>query len=1382
MARSSFLKSKFALLATMVFSCVAGASAFAQDAQEEAFKEMQRANRARWAAIDEAERVAVATLPPRTPWVTEAREVVNLGGTNAGWQCTFTKQWTNEFIKMAGAAKVHRHIDDPVDEENAVWKPCDVPYPGFKSTHHLLNVGYYERTFTLTEAQAARNVLLSFEYIGIHYKVWINGEPAVYEPLGAGFLEQHDVSAFVRPGENTIRVMVAPKYGDAHSWIDYPLNGVRQGILRPVYLEFRNPVAIERVAMRPQVTSEKVLNAFVVLTNATAKAATVTVAGVGEPQRVEVPAGGTAEVALSEPKPDARLWTLDDPHLETATITLDNGDAYRVRYGFRELKWVGTDRKLLFNGLPFTVLRTTAWDDVFDMDENRRMIQMVKARGANGVRFPNGERKDFARFADLCDEEGFLVVTLAESGWGAGFKTDAFWPRWKHFLSRMMLGSMNNPSIVIWGLSNEFGTVYGGKDNMTNAVKQGEVGAWAEALDPTRPWEMFGEIELRWHGQEGPVAIRSYHYPVGVGGGNLLPHAGRWYERGEHGWQGAFTNDKIVSVSEDLFHGFHESNRHMMKASCGDLVYTLDGHVDAMWECIRAYAEGYFQGQIAAWDPFAIYTTFHTNFVFNGPKGSPHPVRLFALEQYNRNVTAGAETPFTLRIHNRHFEPVDGEYRWTTTLGDKVVDKGAKPVRIGMVDRVAAPFAVHAPRVREITPFTLKLELVNGGKVVQTDAFDFLAVPKLELAQIVVPKDVAAFVTDPASPLLKMKFPKGVHTNLTQALAAKPAAIVQNGPLGTVDGQRLDHYVMEGGRVLQLEPDKNDWCVATLPKDEWGRVSAYLHRRDEAAMRDIPAALMGVWGRKGHVARLAFVKPTDDARVIWESAHGDGMRWANVGWIWRGKGGWLLSTVDALGQLDAEPAATHVLRSLFNELANEASAPPTRTAVLVDGADGPVEALLDKYGATFAKKTAAEAASEGDWANRVLVFDGRGAALPPEAKALLETVSSTPGARALALNLGKDEDPAFLSLLGIRWEAPPPVKYAPVHWNPRNLAEVDPSRHFFTRIGNDGVVAGINNDDLFWWDDAKTWNHFRYRYTGMNPPYMMLKANGEPVSAYFESADPKTAVKTTPGAIGVAAGRGVVAFATFTLGGDKYAGKEPLKAFTVVKTMLNNLGARTTFLRDPAAFAYVDLAPVANCSSVIDAIEDAPPLPGNVDFRYFPVNRCGWSIAAHNYCPVDAFPTVPLNYEGVYFQFVDPAGNRGRDILFARDSKEVSYVVKLPRKMKVAKAHFLGWGMWKQDAALLRFGAEGEPVEMIPGDHFGTYAIGGLNLKHHTKRGRMIFEQYCEIPTSERPKDYKPVPTRVFLWTIENPNPDEPIDELYIDKANSLGIHAITVE
>lgn len=1350
-----------------------------------------------WGAVGSASAAA-----PRTPWVAEPREIVNLCS-DTEWKIATTKRKdTKEFLRMAGAAKITRKEIEPLNEATAKW--CSIKVPG---RNVYGGVGWYQRTFTLTPAQAAKSVLLNFEYVGSQFKVWLNGHLAADVPQTSTFRETVDLTPFVKAGENTLRVMTAGGWGDDDSWCDWVLNysGVEwlQGIIRPVYLELRDRVAVERVVVRTALAPRKEMTLLISVTNGTDRAFSGEVVAGGKGDVSEPPAfaatvslapGEGKTVSVTRPWDAAELWSPANPKLYRITASLNAGgrtlDRYKVRFGYREITWKGTKHGLLLNGKPFMMLRSTCNNFGDTKEEMVEMFRRLQKRGYVGARIFTGECITLDHIADAADEHGFLITTSASSGWGAGLKTDVFWPRWKRMLQKMLDGNMEHPSIICWGLSNEFGTVYGGngpdgKKNMANAVKQGETGEWVQAYDPTRPWVCHGEVELRW-GEEGPMPIRSYHYPVPA---YLLPHAGRWYANGQHGWQGVFTNEKPVCVSEDIFHGFQETQTAVLKAKAGDRAYRFDGYVEAMRYCLRSYAEGYYLGGLAGWNPWCFREQEKLDRIYDGFEFSANPVYLLMLKEFPRNVTAGEPATRTLVAFNHWFAPAGTTLTRTVCVGGKMVSRETQPLHLDAGGRHEQKVTFTAPTVDRITPFEYVCTWTDkGGTRLAEEKFEFVAVPPLPVSAISPAAGFAAVVTLTNSPLRTVRFPKGVHAGAAAALAKKPRFVAVHGHLPAADAQLLDDWVKTGGRVLQLEPGKDDWCLAR-PSAK-GAHHAFLFRRDDNRMTDIPEQAMRLWAPDGIVGSRPFQKPLAvDSRVLWDMALGDGMNWTDAAWIWRGKGGWLISTVPALERLGVEPVAAHFVRSLLDEVATPKPRVPFRRTALVDfgGRSGTNQttaaALLARYNATVETVRPPKNPRSIDAKRTVYLVDAKGTNLTAAAKAFVKAVYRRNGV-AVVLDMAKETDPEWLAFLGINWEKLLPTKMVPIPWNPKapDRTPMDQSRQFFTRESNAGVMAGISNYDLFWWDDTKMWRYWNWDIFENYPQLMMNGEAGEPASAYFEPADSHTRVLTRPGAIGIRheKGAGTVVFCSFGIGKKGYGGNHGDKVYRVIRTIVNNLGGVTSKVASPAKFDFVDISPLANRGSVWG--DRTGYDLGSGDFRYFPVNREGWSPAVGNYCPKEPFPHIPLCYNNVYFRLVDPDANGGKSMLLDRGQGNVRYAVKFPEARKVKRLHFLGFEMWKPDAALVTFGGQEKGVEMKPGVHY-AHMRG-----HHTslKEGKLAWSGKWDLPAEKlEAANVKPgsVPNvHVWQWAIDNPDPKKPIDSFTISNASGLGIIAITIE
>ena len=1358
---------------------------------------------------------ALLNLPPRTPWVGECREIIPLTGPKGpDWKATFTKQTKAGFTRMASTAKCYRWIDGAVDEATAKWYPIRLPQskytpigePGTPRWRmNDLVVGSYETTFNLSESQAERFVSLNFEYIGVHYRVWVNGRLAVYNPQSSGHLESHDITPFVRKGANTLRVQVAPKCGEDDCWVDWVWNHAPPGILRPVYLEIRNPVAIERVVVRTALEPRKEMTVFFTVTNAGSRAFSGRVMAGGKGTAAEPPIfeaevnlrpGEGKTIPVTQPWGAAELWSPATPRLYRLSAALEDEsgrvDQYRVRFGFRELKWKGSNHRAVLNGHPFTMLRSTFGTYSYDSAKNRAHFALLRKRGFVGERFyTSAEHMDLARVADDADEFGFLLTTCIGSSSGAGAKTDVFFKRnWPRLIGKMMDQCMNNPSIICWGLSNEFGSVYGGFNNMTNAVKQGEVGEWVQEKDPTRPWVCHGEAELRWD-KEGPMPIRSLHYPYQLSS-HMLPQAGRWYSDGKNPWQGAFTNDKPVCVSEDIYHGFQDVHTPMSKTPFGDLIYTKEGYIGALRYCLRSLWEGYCLGGVAGWNPWCVYENVAENPVF--AEGDPMPTTsyLLMLKEFPRNVWGERRTDYTLVAFNKWFAPVEGTFSAAIRMNGKVfATMGPIDLSLPSGGERTLPLSFDAPKVAQPTAAEWILTWKEkSGRVLARETVEMQVVPRLSPERLVIPDAVAAVLTKTNSPLALAKFPLGIHARVESALARTPTAVVVHGPLLAQDAQMLDDFARKGGRILQIEPGRMDWCLVELPQDDWGRPHAFVFRRDANRMTAIPEAAMRTWWPDGTLGRTTFRKPVaEDSRVLWDSAQGDGVRWADVAWFWRGQGGWLVSTVPALERISVEPMAAHFVQALVDELVNPANRAPQRKIVLIEDTastnEEAVATLFQQFEASFTTmKLPRKPLPVEAYAKSIFVIDAHGGALSSDQKAFVRDAYARRGIVFL-IDMGKDEDAAWLDFLGMAWESPKEKIMKPRNPDdPGSLTEVSTARHFFVRKGNSGLMAGINNEDLFLFDHGKM-QRIGNGWMGLEEfpfivPWMKWTV-GEPVSAYFESSDPSTAVLTEPGAIGMKheKGRGLVVFSTVSLTNKEYGAANLDKIYTVIRSMINNAGGATRHMTDPARFTPLDLTTLVNAASW-----RSPGFrgvcAGNVeggDYRYFPVNQCGWSLASNNYCPVEEFPRVPLNYDGVFFRFVDPSANDGRNILYSVDGHP-TYEVKLPRKMKVRKLHFLGFSVWFKGPAFVSIGPHEKKIPMEKGVHFDNYRNFGGTLAN----GKLVYSGDWDVSPSERTEKTARQKMCVFHWSIENPNPNEPIESITLSEMKKLGIFAITVE
>jgi beta-galactosidase/beta-glucuronidase len=405
------------------------------------------------------------------------------------------------------------------------WRPVTVPCAVDGGREDMLPVegtAWFRRPVQIPADWQGQHVVLRFEGVNYHARVWVNGqEVGTHED---GFLRfevpVHGALRFGAENVVVVRVDNAARPGEAPGmqvgWRPYG------GILREVCLIARHPVHVGqvRVAAAPEAGGGK-LSLVATVENTGRQAARCRIevevrdsdrrsVGRFRSDERQVPAGAAEELRLEAVVPAALRWTPGRPALYTAAVALradgQAADAAEERFGFRKIE---TRREaLLLNGEPVYLAGFNRHEDsprtnmCTDLQTARRDLEHMKAAGANWVRlchYPHhpGELA-------LCDELGLLVMAeiplwqwpgLAEGEAACGRKLAAA----KRQLEAMIRRDLNHPSIILWSVSNE------------THEKRPEVAAgnrqlieMAKRLDPTRLathvssfWQSFGKGDFQ---------------------------------------------------------------------------------------------------------------------------------------------------------------------------------------------------------------------------------------------------------------------------------------------------------------------------------------------------------------------------------------------------------------------------------------------------------------------------------------------------------------------------------------------------------------------------------------------------------------------------------------------------------------------------------------------------------------------------------------------------------------------------------------------------------------------------------------------------------------------------------------------------------------------
>ncbi|OII29576.1 beta-galactosidase [Curtobacterium sp. MMLR14_010] len=404
--------------------------------------------------------------------------------------------------------------------------PIDPPHPPEENP-----TGDHRRTFSLpTSFDAAARVLLRFDGVESHFRVWVNGELVGWS-TGSRLATEFDVTSLLRPGSNEVRVRV--HQWSAASYLEDQDQWWLPGIFRDVTLLARPAAPIDDVFVRAGWTATTG-NTASAGTAASGRPATgtgtITVPTLDAvfPVRFAVPELGvsvlwdSAEDVAPITVEGVEPWSAELPRLYDATVSSD-GETVSLRLGFRTVtiegdRFLVNGERVVFHG----VNRHETHPErgrVFDEAHARADMALMKRHNVNAIR--TSHYPPHPRVLDLADELGFWVVLecdLETHGflfvdWVGNPSDDPAWEEaYLDRIARTVERDKNHASIVMWSLGNESGT----------GRNLAAMSSWVRARDAERPVHYEGDYT----GEYTDVYSRMYptlQETESIGGGPATP-------------------------------------------------------------------------------------------------------------------------------------------------------------------------------------------------------------------------------------------------------------------------------------------------------------------------------------------------------------------------------------------------------------------------------------------------------------------------------------------------------------------------------------------------------------------------------------------------------------------------------------------------------------------------------------------------------------------------------------------------------------------------------------------------------------------------------------------------------------------------------------------
>lgn len=432
---------------------------------------------------------------------------------NGEWEFRFDPNGEIETIQRAESLPFPEKILVPYCYESKLsgigrWDDCETIW--------------YRRSFTLTQDQAEKAVLLKFGAVDYEAFVWVNGSFAGTHKGGHSSFE-FDISPLVQGGENRLVVQAVDTLETAKPRGKQSWRGEKfgcwytptSGIWQSVWLEFTEKSYIRRVQITPDI--DALTAKCEIFTNSTCpQTVSVEAEYTYLGKRKKLPAvrveteGAHASAVLSFQdrdllSPEELYWSPEHPHLVDVTFTLESGSGKDLVKSYFGLRKISTQNGVvLLNNSPYLerlVLDQGYWEESLLTPPTEeaivRDIRLTKELGFNGAR--KHQKIEDPRYYYWADKMGLLVWGELPSSYE--FNTEAMANSIRE-MTEFVFRDYNHPCIVTWVTLNESWGVWGiQKSHPQQDYARGLYYA-VKAMDPTRlistndGWEQITEGDI----------------------------------------------------------------------------------------------------------------------------------------------------------------------------------------------------------------------------------------------------------------------------------------------------------------------------------------------------------------------------------------------------------------------------------------------------------------------------------------------------------------------------------------------------------------------------------------------------------------------------------------------------------------------------------------------------------------------------------------------------------------------------------------------------------------------------------------------------------------------------------------------------------------------
>lgn len=860
----------------------------------------------------------------------------------------------------------------------------------------------YAKLVPIPPQWAGHTVFLTLDMTRYHVTVRVNGVQVAHY---VGGLEPHriDVTRHLTPGEEALILVTVgdsgvsgkrtfdpycytgtrlPTCKEIENCLVHPVNyGGADRAVGSVKLEAVPPVRVEYVFANPKVAAG-VLQYTAVLANDTDLPAQVHVLSeaVGEKvlldEDVLLPPRGTAKVYREIPWPDARRWDLDDPWLYRLQTTLvgslppplqEEGagggarlDLHEDYFGFREFTIDGPDfylngKKIHLHGNSGHVATP---QHNMSLEEKMEFLRIWKEEG-HIVHLRLHARPQDKRWVEAADRVGVLITTETAL-WTTGFHSFDWEGQEEaccanvanHFLEALVRRDRNNPSVVIWSLSNEMSpiTPYDLENPKMAALTRSfeRIIALAEAEDDSRIIQMSSAMDFL-----GRLKIYNLHYPKSWAAFPDFPHTAYWLDGSFlFPWYGpqrhlmpswSWRRDKPLIFGE--FTCVYGATPDSQASIVGDIAFEDpdfgSARVDEkLWPLeVKSYRRLDVSG-FCAW-AFVLGHETDAHRTLAQPEVAAHTraVRpLAALDHsYRTDYFAGDEITIEMSLHNDTRHSRELALRCDLLRGDEVLWTDLMPpARYEPAQVRAFTNRARAPETDAPLELTYRVNLTAQGRTVDAWERRLRVWPRSFASRF--PSGCAFY--DPNGAWADRLEARGVEGAVS--LRCRPRAELLAGysvlwlnfaeaRVNTAEWREMREAVQEfvraGGCVILDQPTEE--VVADLPVplangpghaagDRLEITYAYNVAPHHPLLAGLSDDDFALWGEDYYVARRCFETPQEGNVVplLVAGTSRTGLTCSPLLEMREGQGCWLISSLDLFGKLDQAPRVADLVARL----------------------------------------------------------------------------------------------------------------------------------------------------------------------------------------------------------------------------------------------------------------------------------------------------------------------------------------------------------------------------------------------------------------------------------------------------------------------------------